>query len=299
MIGTNQRSVVSSRSSVPIFGTGSTIGRPGTSTARSSRTIWISCTPLMLTGSSVSPMTRRCASLTMSAISVAPGLLSMIGSMITARSLAESSSVGAGGVGDDGRELATDLGVVEDRFRLIGVGFGAEHGALQPPSAHREAQRHTGEQQEYSRQGAPHYMSLADRRPTLRVMAAPPVPTRPALGTMVRRGLLRKCPWCGDRHAYFTRWFSKQRACRKCGTPWRRGDVGFELGAATINTIITFGVIIVAGAVAMIATSPDIPTVKIVVCLVDRGDRDPGADLPGDLHVVAGARPRDAAAAAG
>ena len=63
-------------------------------------------------------------------------------------------------------------------------------------------------------------------------------------------------------------WFSKQRACRKCGTPWRRGDVGFELGAATINTIITFGVIIVAGAVAMIATSPDIPTVKIVVGLV-------------------------------
>ena len=99
-------------------------------------------------------------------------------------------------------------------------------------------------------------------------MAAPPASIRPALGTMVRRGLLRKCPWCGDRHAYFTRWFSKERACRKCGTPWRRGDVGFELGAATINTIITFGVIIVSGAVAMIATSPDIPTVTIVGCLV-------------------------------
>ncbi len=99
-------------------------------------------------------------------------------------------------------------------------------------------------------------------------MAAPPVRSRPALGTMVRRGLLRKCPWCGDRHAYFTRWFSKQPACHKCGTPWRRGDVGFELGAATVNTIITFMVIIVAGAVAMIATSPDIPTVTIVVCLV-------------------------------
>jgi uncharacterized protein (DUF983 family) len=99
-------------------------------------------------------------------------------------------------------------------------------------------------------------------------MASPSVQSRPALGTMVRRGLLRKCPWCGDRHAYFTRWFSKQRTCRTCGTPWRRGDVGFELGAATINTIITFGVIIVAGGVAMIATSPDIPTVTIVVCLV-------------------------------
>jgi uncharacterized protein (DUF983 family) len=99
-------------------------------------------------------------------------------------------------------------------------------------------------------------------------MASPSVQSRPALGTMVRRGLLRKCPWCGDRHAYFTRWFSKQRACRNCGTPWRRGDVGFELGAATINTIITFGVIIVAGAVAVTATSRAIPPVTAVVCLV-------------------------------
>jgi uncharacterized protein (DUF983 family) len=99
-------------------------------------------------------------------------------------------------------------------------------------------------------------------------MVPPSVRTRPALGTMVRRGLLRRCPWCGDRRAYFTGWFAKQRACLNCGTPWRRGDVGFELGAATVNTIITFGVIIVGAAVAMIATSPDIPTVRIVVGLV-------------------------------
>lgn len=99
-------------------------------------------------------------------------------------------------------------------------------------------------------------------------MVPPSVRTRPALATMVRRGLLRRCPWCGDRRAYFTGWFAKQGACRNCGTPWRRGDVGFELGAATVNTIITFGVIIVGAAVAMIATSPDIPTVRIVVGLV-------------------------------
>jgi uncharacterized protein (DUF983 family) len=99
-------------------------------------------------------------------------------------------------------------------------------------------------------------------------MAPPRVANRPAFGTMVRRGLLRKCPWCGDRRAYFTGWFTKQRACRNCGTPWRRGDVGFELGAATVNTIITFGVIIVAGGVAMISTAPDIPTVRIVTGLV-------------------------------
>jgi uncharacterized protein (DUF983 family) len=99
--------------------------------------------------------------------------------------------------------------------------------------------------------------------------AAPP--DRPALGTMLRRGLLRRCPWCGDSRAYFTGWFSKQRACRRCGTPWRRGDVGFELGAATVNTIMTFGLIVIGVAVAMIVTAPDIPVVPIVVGFVAFG----------------------------
>ncbi|MGH9132346.1 MAG: DUF983 domain-containing protein [Ilumatobacteraceae bacterium] len=99
-------------------------------------------------------------------------------------------------------------------------------------------------------------------------MVVPSVPSRPALGKMIRRGALRRCPWCGDRHAYFTGWFSKQPACRRCGTPWRRGDSGFELGAATVNTIITFALIVAAFAVAMIATYPDIPTWPIVIGLV-------------------------------
>jgi uncharacterized protein (DUF983 family) len=90
----------------------------------------------------------------------------------------------------------------------------------------------------------------------------------PSFGTLVWRGARRRCPWCGDRRAYFTGWFSKQDACRRCGTPWRRGDVGFELGAATVNTIITFGLLVVGTAVGVIATTPDIPVVGIVVMLV-------------------------------
>ena len=91
---------------------------------------------------------------------------------------------------------------------------------------------------------------------------------RPSFTTLLWRGLLRRCPWCGDRRAYFTGWFSKQAACRRCGTPWRRGDVGFELGAATINTIITFGLLVVGTAVGVIATSPDIAVLEIVLVLV-------------------------------
>jgi uncharacterized protein (DUF983 family) len=85
---------------------------------------------------------------------------------------------------------------------------------------------------------------------------------------MVLRGALRRCPWCGDRRAYFTGWFTKQDRCRSCGTPWRRGDVGFELGAATVNTIITFGLLVVGTTVAVIVTSPDIAVAEIVVGLV-------------------------------
>ena len=50
--------------------------------------------------------------------------------------------------------------------------------------------------------------------------------------------------------------------------PWRRGDVGFELGAATMNTIITFGIVIVGVVIGVVATSPDIAVVPIVIGLV-------------------------------
>lgn len=99
-------------------------------------------------------------------------------------------------------------------------------------------------------------------------VVGPVVPRRPPVGVLFRRGLLRQCPWCGDRKGYFTGWFSKQDRCRRCGTPWRRGDVGFELGAATVNTIITFGILVVGIAVALIATAPDIPVLPIVLGLV-------------------------------
>jgi uncharacterized protein (DUF983 family) len=85
---------------------------------------------------------------------------------------------------------------------------------------------------------------------------------------LLRRGLTRRCPWCGDRRAYFIGWFRKQERCRRCGTAWRRGDVGFELGAATMNTIITFAIVIVGVAAGVIATAPDVAVVPIVAFLV-------------------------------
>lgn len=91
---------------------------------------------------------------------------------------------------------------------------------------------------------------------------------RPGVARMLLRGALRRCPWCGDRRAFFTGWFTKRAACRRCGTPWRRGYEGFELGALAINTIVTLGLIVVGATVAMVVTAPDFAVVPIVIGLV-------------------------------
>lgn len=85
---------------------------------------------------------------------------------------------------------------------------------------------------------------------------------------MLGRGALRRCPWCGDRRAFFTGWFAKRDECRACGTPWRRGYEGFELGALAMNTVVTSALIVVAASVAMVATAPDFAVVPIAVGLV-------------------------------
>jgi uncharacterized protein (DUF983 family) len=84
---------------------------------------------------------------------------------------------------------------------------------------------------------------------------------------MLWRGALRRCPWCGDPGAYFTGWFTKQDACRRCGMPWRRSDVGFELGAMTVNIIITFGLIVAGATIGLIATAPEFAVLEIMVAL--------------------------------
>lgn len=97
--------------------------------------------------------------------------------------------------------------------------------------------------------------------------AAPPRTDRPGFGRMLWRGVRRHCAWCGGRRAFFTGWFSKQEHCHTCGIGWQRGYEGFELGAAAINAVITFGVLIVGVAIGVIATLPDVAVLPIVVIL--------------------------------
>ncbi len=70
--------------------------------------------------------------------------------------------------------------------------------------------------------------------------------TKPSTGQLLVRGATRRCPWCGDRKAYFTSWFGRSDSCRKCDRGYRRGDDAFELGAVTVNIIFTFLSILLA-----------------------------------------------------
>ena len=92
---------------------------------------------------------------------------------------------------------------------------------------------------------------------------------RPAtFGRMLFRAVRRRCPRCGGRPSWFTGWFRRVDRCRTCGYRYERQD-GFMVGAITINTILTFGAILVVLVVGMIVTYPEIAVVPIVAgCLV-------------------------------
>lgn len=85
---------------------------------------------------------------------------------------------------------------------------------------------------------------------------------------MIVRGATRHCPWCGGRGAFFVGWFKKAECCQKCGLEWRRGDVGYELGAAAITAIITFGPLMLVLGAMVAYTWPEVDTVTMFVVLV-------------------------------
>lgn len=90
---------------------------------------------------------------------------------------------------------------------------------------------------------------------------------RPPLNKMVLRGAFRRCAWCGGRGAFFTGWTKKAGSCRTCGLQWRRGDVGYELGAAAIAAIICMGpLVLILGAVVLV-TWPNLDVVPMLVAL--------------------------------
>ncbi len=90
---------------------------------------------------------------------------------------------------------------------------------------------------------------------------------RPSFPKMLFRGAFRRCAWCSGRSAFFTGWFKKSSHCQTCGLEWRRGDVGYELGAAAVAAIICIGPLVLALGAVTAFTWPEIDVVSLLITL--------------------------------
>ena len=95
--------------------------------------------------------------------------------------------------------------------------------------------------------------------------------SRPAIVTLVRRALLLQCAWCGNRPGFrlgtWRGWFRRHDRCQSCGVSVQRGQQGFELGAATVNVMLTLTTLIAAGAISVVSTYPHVAVAPLVVIL--------------------------------
>ena len=85
---------------------------------------------------------------------------------------------------------------------------------------------------------------------------------------MLVRGLFRRCPHCGNRRAFFEKWFVRRERCAGCGLRWERNYEGFMLGAMAISFITTGGSLLVTMAIGVIASYPQVALVHVLVSTV-------------------------------
>ena len=81
----------------------------------------------------------------------------------------------------------------------------------------------------------------------------PPLTT----GRVLRRALALQCPVCGGGRL-FSRWITMIDRCPTCGFRFNRVD-GHWIGSLGMNTIVSFGALLVAVVVGFVATTPDPP----------------------------------------
>ncbi len=81
--------------------------------------------------------------------------------------------------------------------------------------------------------------------------------SRAALARAVLRGLLKRCPKCGETKI-FRRWFTLVARCPRCGLVFEREE-GYWTGAMAINIGVTELVFVVALVAGLIATWPAPP----------------------------------------
>jgi uncharacterized protein (DUF983 family) len=79
---------------------------------------------------------------------------------------------------------------------------------------------------------------------------------------MMGRALLLRCPVCGS-GGLFRRWTHMVERCPRCGFLFERTEGQF-IGAVGMNTIVTFGALLITLVVGFVVTSPDIAVVPLL-----------------------------------
>jgi uncharacterized protein (DUF983 family) len=89
----------------------------------------------------------------------------------------------------------------------------------------------------------------------------------PSTGKMIRRSLMRQCPRCANRSAWFTSWFKQGERCIGCGIKRTRDTNGHELGSMTIASVLNIVLIMAAIGIAIALTAPDVPVLTLYIVL--------------------------------
>jgi len=80
------------------------------------------------------------------------------------------------------------------------------------------------------------------------------------------RGMLRRCPRCGNRKLFIS-WFRMKEACNRCGLILEREEGGY-LGAIAINYGVT-GIVFIAVLVAVVwRTVPEVPVAPLLAASI-------------------------------
>lgn len=82
---------------------------------------------------------------------------------------------------------------------------------------------------------------------------------------MLFRGLFRRCAWCGGKGAFFRGWFKRDARCHSCGLQWERKLEGFELGAMTVNVIVSYGSILIGIGIGVLVSYPDVAVTPLLI----------------------------------
>lgn len=102
------------------------------------------------------------------------------------------------------------------------------------------------------------------------------VPT--TTGALLWRGLLKRCGVC-EQGDLFERWFTMVDDCPRCGLHFERVD-GHWIGAIGINTIVSFGLMLIVMVTGFVASYPDPPVAIVLPLMVAAAGVTPVAFYP-------------------